>query len=326
MNNSLRKSVSNCWISTKVHRERRANLSDAHRVQVRIYCKKRQEPREKEGERFAIAPSHLIGDGSRHEWGPQAGPYKRGLQDIRGASVLKSRNSSNYEGIRGEYSVSTTCFLVSSLRALSSLPSSPPFCFLLLFLILFLLLLLFLSSRFARAPLWIFLPGPLMFLFSFHFGDLTMWDFSEDENVGEKPGERDTKFVARSRGVGGRARAREKVKERGGCTGSIVCGVNVLRDSDQSWEPVQWLCHFSSFRSRDWKRRKKKLYYIAIHAHKSAGGFSSVYVIQRYNGTKLMVKQKKNASYVPRASDNAFLRVAVTSFIFRVHFLIILLR
>jgi len=60
------------------------------------------ESQEKEGERFAIASSHLIGDGSRHRVGSQAGPYKRGRQDIRGASVLKSRNSSNHEGIRGK--------------------------------------------------------------------------------------------------------------------------------------------------------------------------------------------------------------------------------
>lgn len=65
-----------------------------------------------------------------------------------------------------------------------------------------------------------------------------MGDFSEDNRKREKRGE----FVRdrdrdrnRARGFHPRAgggRIREKVKERGGCTGSIVCGVNVLRDSD----------------------------------------------------------------------------------------------
>lgn len=75
-----------------------------HTMRTAPYRKKRQETeRKREGERFAIAPSHLIGDGSRHRVGPPSWPaYKRGLQDIRGASVLKSRNSSNHEGIRGE--------------------------------------------------------------------------------------------------------------------------------------------------------------------------------------------------------------------------------
>lgn len=37
-----------------------------------VSCKKHREAREGERrrERFAIAPSHLIGDGSRLEWGP----------------------------------------------------------------------------------------------------------------------------------------------------------------------------------------------------------------------------------------------------------------
>lgn len=41
--------------------------------------------------------------------------------------------------------------------------------------------------------------------------------------------DRDRGFHPRAGG----GRTREKVKERGGCAGSIVCGVNVLLDSDQ---------------------------------------------------------------------------------------------
>lgn len=63
-------------------------------------------------ERFAIARSHLIGDGSAAEWGPRlSGPYKRGPQDNLGASVLKSRNSSNHEGIPGK-SLAPSSFLL----------------------------------------------------------------------------------------------------------------------------------------------------------------------------------------------------------------------
>lgn len=61
------------WINFKESTE--TNLSSAT-----PYRKKRQGPREgekekeKEVERFAIAPSHLIGDGSRHRVGPPSWP------------------------------------------------------------------------------------------------------------------------------------------------------------------------------------------------------------------------------------------------------------
>lgn len=89
---------SNCNESTET------NLNDEHPMPSEgKILKRRRAPRaERKRERFAIAPSHLIGDGSGHRVGPQAGPYKRGRQDIRGASVLKSRNSSDHEGILGE--------------------------------------------------------------------------------------------------------------------------------------------------------------------------------------------------------------------------------
>lgn len=47
---------------------------------------------------------------------------------------------------------------------------------------------------------------------------------------------RDPDLAASSRGREGKT---EKVNGRGGCTGGIVCGVNVLRDSDQPGQPVQ---------------------------------------------------------------------------------------
>lgn len=81
---------------------RDAGLS-SHKQEARARRKERGSEREREREkgRLAIAPSHLRLRVEASS-GAQADPYKRGLQDIRGASVLKPRNGSNHEGICGE--------------------------------------------------------------------------------------------------------------------------------------------------------------------------------------------------------------------------------
>ena len=82
-------------------------------------------------------------------------------------------------------------------------------------------------------PIAVFLFGsPSLFLFSRIRGS-----FSEDDKTVRETRRirdqdwdrnRDRRFHPRAEG----GRTREKVKERGGCTGNIVCGVNVLHDSD----------------------------------------------------------------------------------------------
>lgn len=98
----------------------------------------------------------------------------------------------------------------------------------------------FLLSSFLHSLLDPFIFFSPVFL----FGSSSMFLFSRIRELSrrmirpwEKRGEfviqdRDRNWDRRFHPRAGGGRTREKVKERGGCAGSIVCGVNVLRDSD----------------------------------------------------------------------------------------------
>lgn len=99
------------------------NLCDAHanpsshkeKQELKKRKREREKETEKENERFAIAPSHLIGDGSRHRVGPR-------LARIKGGFKTSAKHQSSNQGT----AATMRAFVVSSATNFSFLRFHDP--------------------------------------------------------------------------------------------------------------------------------------------------------------------------------------------------------
>lgn len=196
------------------------NLSKCVRLRITRGGKDREKERERERGR-EICNSSV----ASHRWWVEASSGAPKLARIKGGFKTSAEHQSSNQGT----AATMRAFVVSSPSTTISRFPDFSFPFPLSSSLFSVLLLLLLLSRHC------FFFNPLCFSSRAYTGD-----FSEDERTvretrrirrdrdRNRDRDRDRGFHPRAGG----GRTREKVKERGGCAGSIVCGVNVLLDSD----------------------------------------------------------------------------------------------